>query len=108
MVAANRAKGNRSPYEAFGHNPPGYDYDEILANVADFPGNKRWRFQTDAMERFESDDAFLDRQLNETQYLSRTARTYLAHLYDEENRGQAERARHSGAHDGSAQARLGI
>ena len=87
MVAANRAKGDRSPYEAFGHNPPGYDYDEILANVADFPANKRKRFQADAMERFESDDAFLDRQLNETQYLSRTARTYLAHLYDEKTEG---------------------
>ena len=85
---ANRAKGDRSPYEAFGHSPPGYDYDDILANVAGFPSNKRWRFQPDAMERFESDDAFLDRQLNETQYLSRTARTYLAHLYNEKSEGR--------------------
>ena len=88
MAEANRAKGDRSPYEAFGHNPPGYDYDEILANVANFPDNKRWRFQPDAMERFESDRDFLDRQLNETQYLSRTARTYLAHLYNEKSEGK--------------------
>ena len=87
MAAANRAKGNRSPHEAFGHSRPGYDYDDILANVADFPANKRWRFQPDAMERFEKEDAFLDRQLNETQYLSRTARTYLAHLYNERAEG---------------------
>ena len=87
IAEANRAKGDMSPYEAFGHNPPGYNYEELLANVAKFPANKRWRFQPDAMERFESDDAFLDRQLNETQYLSRTARTYLAHLYNEKSEG---------------------
>jgi CRISPR-associated endonuclease Csn1 len=88
MAEANRAKGDRSPHEAFGHNPPGYDYDDILANVANFPANKRWRFQPDAMERFETEDAFLDRQLTETQYLSRTARTYLAHLYNEKAEGK--------------------
>ena len=88
IAAANRAKGDRSPYEAFGHSPSGYDYNDILANVAGFPSNKRWRFQPDAMKRFESDDAFLDRQLNETQYLSRTARTYLAHLYNEKSEGR--------------------
>ena len=37
------------------------------------------------MERFADEDRFLDRQLNETRYLSRTARTYLAHLYDEKS-----------------------
>ncbi|MXX52947.1 MAG: type II CRISPR RNA-guided endonuclease Cas9 [Dehalococcoidia bacterium] len=93
MAEANRAKGDRSPYEAFGHNPPGYDYDDILANVERFPYNKRRRFQPDAMEWFENDDAFLDRQLNETQYLSRTARTYLSHLYNEKAEGSKQRVR---------------
>ena len=49
--------------------------------------NKSWRFQPDAMEHFEEEDGFLARQLNETQYLSRTARTYLAYLYDERGEG---------------------
>ena len=88
LADANRVKRNRTPHEAFGHNPPGYDYDQILANIADFPDNKRWRFQENAMERFEEEDRFLDRQLNETQYLSRTARTYLAYLYDEQGEGR--------------------
>ncbi len=83
VAAANRDKGDRSPYEAFGHNPPGYDYEEILDRAAKLPPNKRWRFDDDAMKRFEDESDFLDRQLNETRYLSRTARTYLAHLYDE-------------------------
>lgn len=88
MAAANRDKGDRSPYEAFGHNPDGYDYEAILANAAKLPPNKRWRFDVDAMERYEGERNFLDRQLNETGYLSRTARRYLAYLYDEKNEGQ--------------------
>ena len=80
LAEANREKGNRTPYEAFG--------DSCLEYLKDFPANKRWRFQQNAMERFEEDDRFLDRQLNETQYLSRTARTYLAYLYNEQGEGR--------------------
>ena len=82
IASANRDKGDLSPYEAFGHNPPGYDYQSILDRVAELPSNKRWRFQRDAMQQFEDEDRFLDRQLNETRYLSRTARAYLEVLYD--------------------------
>ena len=92
IAAANRAKGDRSPHEAFGHSPPGYNYEDLLTRTGGFPENKRWRFRPDAMSRFEEDDPFLDRQLNETGYLSRTARTYLAHLYDEKSEGQCVRA----------------
>lgn len=88
LAAANRDKGDRSPHEAFGHNPPGYDYDEMLARAAALPDNKRWRFEPDAMEKFEQDRDFMDRQLNETSYLSRTACRYLAHLYDEKTEGR--------------------
>ena len=88
MADANRVKGDSTPYDAFGHNPAGYKYNDVLAATANFPANKRWRFQSDAMERFEGEDRFLDRQLNETQYLSRTARTYLAYLYDEQGEGR--------------------
>ncbi len=79
IAAANRAKGNRSPYEAFGK--------EILTRTANFRPNKRWRFGPDAMERFEQEDRFLARQLNETSYFSRTARAYLSHLYNEKGEG---------------------
>ena len=82
LASANKDKGDRSPSEAFGHNPPGYDYDAIRARAIDLHG-KTWRFQPDAMQQFESEDRFLDRQLNETRYLSRTACKYLTHLYDE-------------------------
>lgn len=88
MAAANRDKGNQSPHEAFGHSPPGYDYDAIISRTAHFPDNKRWRFLSNAMEQFENEEEFLGRQLNETRYLSRTARTYLAYLYDEKTEGK--------------------
>lgn len=88
MAEANRYKGDRPPHEAFGQSVDGYDYDAILACAAHLPGNKNWRFQPDAMERFADASGFLERQLNETRYLSRTARTYLAYLYDEKAQGK--------------------
>lgn len=88
IAEANRDKADRPPYEAFGHSPAGYDYEAILSNAAKLPRNKRWRFDKDAMERYEGERDFLDRQLNETSYLSRTARAYLAHLYDEKSEGR--------------------
>ena len=88
IATANRDKGDRSPYEAFGQGQMGYNYQKILDATAKFPPNKRWRFREDAMDRFAEEGVFLDRQLNETRYLSRTARAYLAHLYDEKGEGR--------------------
>jgi len=79
LRSANRDKGNRSPYEAFSHSPNGYDWQQIEARASRLPANKRWRFGPDAMERFEAEErGFLDRQLHETQYLSRMAKAYLS------------------------------
>ncbi len=93
VAGSNRVKRDMSPFEAFGHSPSGYDYDRIQALAAKLPPNKRWRFLPDAMERYESEKrGFLDRQLNETRYLSRLAREYLACLYDELSEGVKVRA----------------
>ena len=88
VAGSNQTKRDKSPYEAFGHNPPGYNYDEILSRADKLLPNKKWRFKPDAMERYDEESGFLDRQLNETAYLSRTARSYLAHLYDEKTEGR--------------------
>lgn len=86
---ANRAKKDRSPYDAFHMDPVGYNYDDILFRADSLPPNKRWRFHSDAMDRFEKEGRdFLDRQLNETKYLSRIARSYLANLYNEKAEGR--------------------
>ena len=71
----NRKKGALTPFEAFGGTP---EYAEILRSASALASNKRWRFQPNAMDRFESDEKdFLDRQLNETRYLARVTKFYL-------------------------------
>jgi CRISPR-associated endonuclease Csn1 len=72
---ANRAKRKRSPHEAFGAEPAAYA--AILDRASFLPGNKRWRFQADAMDKFRDQQGFLARQLTDTQYLGRAAARYL-------------------------------
>ncbi|MCY4031562.1 MAG: type II CRISPR RNA-guided endonuclease Cas9 [Hyphomicrobiales bacterium] len=74
---ANREKGNHSPYEAF-HTKP--EWDAILRRAENLPPNKKWRFAADAMEKFDAEEAFLERQLVETQYLSRASKEYLGKI----------------------------
>lgn len=74
---ANRYKGERSPFEAFGESRDGYDWDKIAARAVALPPNKRWRFDAGAMERFEGDGEPIERMLNDTRYMSRLVREYL-------------------------------
>lgn len=82
----NRRKGNRSPIEAFGAENSGkYEYSRILERARNLPGNKAWRFNEDAMERYEREErGFLNRQLDETRYLSRVAREYMTSICPKE------------------------
>jgi len=74
---ANRAKGQKTPFEAFGHSPSGYDWEGIAARAANLPDNKVWRFGPDAMDRFNTIGGFLERQLRETSWLARSVRAYM-------------------------------
>lgn len=78
---ANREKRNHAPAEV-----PQWQssYDDILERAQRLPENKRWRFARDAMQRFEKERDFLDRQLTDTQYLARMAHDYLGALYPDE------------------------
>lgn len=82
MRWANKAKGKRTPFEAFGTNPridgALYDWNAIAARATALPGNKRWRFEPEAREHFAQQGGFLGRQLNETGWLARMAKTYLS------------------------------
>ena len=82
MRHANRAKRKETPFGAFGGSPTidghRYDWEQISALAAGLPGNKRWRFRPDALERFEAIGGFQARQLNETGWLARSAKQYLA------------------------------
>ena len=78
MRSANRFKGQRSPYEAFADSPSRYDWEAISARATSMPGNKSWRFEPDAMDRYNKEErGFLDRQLVDTRYISRIAVSYL-------------------------------
>lgn len=74
---ANRYKGNRTPYEAFGDSPDGYKWESILARATNMPKNKSWRFKEDAREQYLKEGDGIARLLNDTKYLSRVAQRYL-------------------------------
>jgi CRISPR-associated endonuclease Csn1 len=84
---ANRDKGNRSPFDAFGqHAVDGYDYDSILQRASKMPRDKAKRFAPDGYQRWLKDDKdFLARALNDTAYLSRVAHEYVSLLYPDAN-----------------------
>lgn len=77
---ANRDKGDRTPYEAFGKSKvDGYDYDVILQRASLMPKNKAKKFAPDGYEKWLKEDKdFLARALNDTAYLSRIAKEYLS------------------------------
>ncbi len=77
----NRAKGDLSPFEAFGNNK--IKYNAILARVQLMPFNKRKRFFANAMKNFADENGFLTRQLNDTAYIARVTRKYLSSLLPE-------------------------
>ncbi len=72
--AENQKKGNRSPFEAFG--------DATFERIKNLPNNKKWRFYENAMEKFKDENGFQDSQLNDTRYLSKIAKQYLAQICD--------------------------
>jgi CRISPR-associated endonuclease Csn1 len=77
---ANRLKGNKTPCEAFSVLS-GWNWEAITGRAKNLPPNKRWRFGEKAMERYDSQERdFIDRQLQDTQYLSRVVREYLTHI----------------------------
>jgi CRISPR-associated endonuclease Csn1 len=82
MRTANREKGNKTPWEAWGHIPE--RWAKIAPLIKRLHGNQQWRYAPDAMEKYGDEAKFLDRQLVDTQYLSRIAREYLSRLYPTE------------------------
>lgn len=80
LKKANMVKSNKTPWEAWGNTD---QWNIIKSNLDNLPKNKKWRFEPDAIEKFEDENNFLPRALVDTQYLSRIATTYLDALYTE-------------------------
>ncbi len=74
---ANRDKGNCTPFEAFGHNPHGYNWAEIFERANKLPKATQWRFKEGAMEIWSKEHDFTERHLNDTRYIGRLTREYL-------------------------------
>lgn len=77
---ANRYKGERSPFEAFGNSDNGYDWSGIVSRAQSLPDNKKKRFLKDAMARFDDQEEVLARMLNDTRYMSRIAMKYMYYI----------------------------
>jgi CRISPR-associated endonuclease Csn1 len=71
---ANREKGNRTPFEAFGHSDR---WSEVADRAARLPEAKAKHFKEDALEQFLGGQDFLARHLTDTAYLGRAAKRYL-------------------------------
>jgi len=75
LAQENRTvKHNRSPYEAYSPTPE--KYEAILQRIRSLPWPKRRRFEQKEIDT----DGFIARQLNDTRYICREVKDYLATL----------------------------
>ncbi|MBO6622192.1 MAG: type II CRISPR RNA-guided endonuclease Cas9 [Balneola sp.] len=70
----NRKKGNRTPWKCVEAGL--MDEDTMLQRIRNLPWNKRNKFTQKEID----EDIFLNRQLNDTRYISKEASSYLKHL----------------------------
>lgn len=81
--SCNAFKAERSPYEAFGSNPKGYNWQEIVQRANNLKNtSKKNKFSPTAMESFEKESSFIQRQLTDNQYIARAALRYLKCLVE--------------------------
>ena len=84
----NNVKGDRTPHEAFAHDPQNYQSILARALAAFGLGPKFDRFKEDAFEQFYGEGKggdMIARQLNDTRYISRKAKQYLSCLCGQAN-----------------------
>jgi CRISPR-associated endonuclease Csn1 len=79
---SNRDKGNRAPFEAWGHTDR---WSPIEERAERLPEHKRKLFREGALETFLDGKDFLDRHLTDTAYLGRAARQYLTYICHKDN-----------------------
>lgn len=71
----NQKKGDRTPYEAFGHDKA--KMAGIIERTKGLPEAKARKFTMTEEEFAEENEGFIERQLNDTRYMSREAAKYL-------------------------------
>ncbi len=89
-VEANRYKGNRTPYEAFGKSEDGYNWQEIQHRAKKLSMEQQWRFSKDAMKQFEEKEGPIARSLNDTRYMTRLLQDYLQPIVREDGKKRVQ------------------
>lgn len=84
-VSCNSKKKEHTPYEAFSSNPTGFIWTEILNRAESLPQAKRRKFAKDAIDELEKDGNFITRQLNDTRFLAKASKDYLACVCKQNN-----------------------
>lgn len=79
----NRRKGKLSPGQAAERGI--FDQQQMIERTKHLPRNKAWRFRPDAMQVFEEQKSFEDRQLHATGYLARVVHSYAETLFDKKD-----------------------
>lgn len=74
---SNRDKGNRTPFDAWGHTERWHDIEERAERL---PEHKRKLFREHALDTFLDGKDFLARHLTDTAYLGRAAKQYLTYV----------------------------
>ena len=77
--SCNQIKGDRSPYEAFGTNPPGFDWASIQELAKNLPLKKQYKFSPTALNQYiNNGPGFLASQATDNAYISKLVKDYLA------------------------------
>ncbi len=83
---ANRIKGKDTPYGAkYRFAKQGWKWEDILERASKLPDSKRWRFNEDALEKFNKTNDFIKRQLTDNAYIARKTQEYLWRLSGKNN-----------------------
>jgi len=76
----NAKKGNQTPFEAFGSASGPYAWNLIVERIQILPAQKKRKFSEHALEQYQKETDFIQRQLTDTAYISRIARKYLSYV----------------------------
>lgn len=87
--SANNEKGNRTPFEWLGHDAE--RHERVIQATKHLPFPKRRRF---VQKELDLDD-FVERQLNDTRYLSRAVMEFIRLLFDQPHHVLCPRGEHT-------------
>ena len=76
--SCNAIKKQQTPYEAFGSNPGGFNWKDIVERTRNLPKTKRDFILLRSLKDFQKGVSFEERQLQDNRYLSRVTSEYLS------------------------------